>query len=89
MPANQCPQGHDVLTAADRDSGGYCKKCRAAADRRRRIGKEAALVVVRAFETAGVRFENDGVPVAPSEVAKALAELYAAGALPDSPSRTN
>ncbi|WP_139807753.1 hypothetical protein, partial [Mycobacterium avium] len=68
-----------------RDSQGHCRKCKADRERRRRVGKEAALMVVRAFEAAGVQFQNDGVPVEPAEVAKALAELYAAGQLPELP----
>ncbi|SRX93236.1 hypothetical protein MSP7336_01472 [Mycobacterium shimoidei] len=85
MPANRCPQGHEIRSAADRDKFGYCRKCKAERERRRRVGNSAALMVVRAFEAAGVRFEHDGVPVAPAEVAKALAELYEAGALPELP----
>jgi hypothetical protein len=37
-------------------------------------------MVVRAFEAAGVKFQNNGVPVEPAEVARRLAELYASGA---------
>ena len=83
MPAavDQCPQGHDTRTADRRDSQGHCRKCKAAKARRKRVGDSAALMVVRAFEKAGVRFENDGVPVAPAEVAQALSDLYVAGAL--------
>ncbi|KLI04071.1 MULTISPECIES: hypothetical protein [Mycolicibacterium] len=79
MPANQCPQGHEIRSAADRDGQGYCKRCKADNDKRRRVGKEAALMVVRAFEAAGVRFENDGIPVEPAEAARQLGELWADG----------
>jgi len=82
MPANQCPQGHEIRSAADRDKQGYCRRCRAERAKRRRVGNHAALTVVRALETAGARFENDGVPVAPTEVARQLADLYTAGLLP-------
>lgn len=79
MPADQCPQGHEIKTSADRDGGGYCRRCRAENEKKRRVGKSAALMVVRAFEAAGVQFQNDGVPVEPAEVARVLADLYAAG----------
>lgn len=81
MPATQCPQGHEIRTAADRDGQGYCRRCRADNERRRRVSKSAALMVVRTFEAAGVRFESDGVPVAPADVARQLAALDEAGAL--------
>jgi hypothetical protein len=83
MPATlvtRCPQGHEIRSAADRDGQGFCKKCRADGARKRRIGKEAALMVVRALEAAGARFQTDGVPAEPAEVAHQLAELWAAGA---------
>ncbi|CAN5578834.1 hypothetical protein BH09ACT8_BH09ACT8_27130 [soil metagenome] len=82
MPAtDQCPQGHDINTAADRDGQGYCKQCRSDRARRRRAGDSAALMVVRALEAAGAQFQSDGVPVAPADVARKLSELWLAGAL--------
>lgn len=80
MPANQCPQGHEIRTAADRDGNGYCRKCRADNEKRRRAGKEAALLVVKAFEAAGCRLVIDGQPVDPADAARQLGELWAAGA---------
>ncbi|UEA58378.1 hypothetical protein LK459_17600 [Gordonia otitidis] len=43
------------------------------------------MIVVRALERAGVQFQNGGVPVDPAEVARQLAEGYAAGAFDDYP----
>lgn len=84
MPAavDQCPQGHDTSTAADRDGQGHCRKCKATKARQKRVSDAMRLSMVRAFEDAGVRFEDDdGNPVAPGEVVQQLAELHAAGAL--------
>ncbi|AFR50024.1 hypothetical protein KTR9_3389 [Gordonia sp. KTR9] len=83
MPANKCPQGHEIRSSTDRDGGGFCRRCRADNEKRRRVGKSAALTVVRVFERAGVQFQNNGVPVEPAEVARVLAELYAAGVFED------
>lgn len=80
MPAvDTCPSGHEIRTAADRDGQGYCRKCRAEYQRRRNVGNSAALIVVRALEAAGAKFQNDGVPADPAAVARQLAEAYAAG----------
>ena len=80
MPVNQCPQGHEIRSSADRDGGGFCRRCRSENEKRRRIGKSAAWTVVRAFESAGVQFQHDGVPVEPAEVVRQLSDAYAAGA---------
>lgn len=85
MPADQCPQGHEIRSSADRDGGGYCRRCRADNERKRRVANSAAMIVVRALERAGVQFQNGGVPVDPAEVARQLAEGYAAGAFDDYP----
>lgn len=79
MPAavNECPQGHDTQTAADRDSQGHCRKCKAERERQRRVSNAMRLALVQAFEEAGVRFEtDDGRAVAPVEVVRQLAEIY-------------
>ena len=81
MPAEQCPQGHEIRSSADRDGQGYCRRCRVENARKRRAGESAALMVVRVFEEAGVRFVVDGDPADPAEVAKALSDLYVSGAL--------
>lgn len=79
MPAavDQCPQGHDTSTAAARDSQGHCRRCR----RERRAADSAALMVVRALEKAGARFQDNGVPIAPAQFARELSEAYQAGNL--------
>lgn len=75
-----CPQRHEIRTAVDRDAQGYCRRCKADGERRRRVGQSMKLAMVSAFEAAGVRFEDDsGNPVAPAEVVRQLAEIYAAG----------
>ncbi|MGY3553389.1 hypothetical protein [Williamsia sp. R60] len=76
---DRCPRGHDTSTRADRDTQGHCRKCKAYDERRRRAGNSAALMVVRALESAGAVFQIDGVPVEPAEVARKLADAYAAG----------
>ncbi len=82
MPAatDECPQSHDTRTAAARDGQGHCRKCMADREQKRRAGNSAALIVVRVLEKAGAVFQNDGIPVEPAEVARQLAEAYAAGA---------
>uniref|UniRef100_A0AB39U237 Uncharacterized protein n=3 Tax=unclassified Caudoviricetes TaxID=2788787 RepID=A0AB39U237_9CAUD len=87
MPAttDQCPQGHEIRSTADRDKQGYCRRCRADNARKRRVGKEAALIVVRALEKAGVQFQNDGVPAEPAEVVRQLTDAYAAGLFDQQP----
>lgn len=79
MPAttDQCPQGHSTTTAADRDSQGHCRACMRDRSRQRRVSDGMKLAMVRAFESAGVRFEDDaGQPVAPDDVVRQLAEIY-------------
>lgn len=77
MPANQCPQGHDIRTAADRDGQGHCRACERDRQRRRRVSDSMKLSIARAFEAAGVRFEeDDGSPVAPAEVVRQLVAIY-------------
>lgn len=73
--ATACPKGHSTLTPESRDSQGYCRQCR----RDRRTAQRAALDVVAVFTDAGVRFENDGVPVEPAEVVRQLVRLYDSG----------
>lgn len=86
MPVTHCPQGHEIRSAADRGSQSYCKRCRADYDKRRRAGKEAALLVVKAFEAAGCRLVIDGQPVNPADAARQLGELWAQGAFDAQPS---
>jgi hypothetical protein len=82
MPATECPQGHEIRSAADRDGQGHCRACMADRSRQRRVSDSMKLTIARAFEGAGVRFEDDdGLPVTPTEVARQLAALYEAGAL--------
>jgi hypothetical protein len=84
----ECPQGHEIRNAADRDGQGYCRKCKADRERRRRVSTSMRLAMVRAFEEAGVRFEDDdGEPVAPSEVVRQLVAIYEVDALPELPSQ--
>lgn len=83
MPATitQCPQGHDIRSAADRDTQGHCRECGRERTRRKRVSDSMRLAMVRAFEEAGVRFEDDyGQPVAPADVVAQLAQLYETGA---------
>lgn len=84
MPAiiTRCPQGHEIRSAADRDGQGFCRRCRADNARRRRVSDSMKLTMARAFEDAGVRFEDDdGAPVAAAEVVRQIAGLCEAGAL--------
>lgn len=82
MPANECPQGHQIRSAADRDGQGHCRECERGRQRRRRVSNAMKLAIARAFEEAGVRFEgDDGEPVTPAEVVRQLTFLYETGAL--------
>lgn len=42
-----CPHGHELRSTTDRDGTGYCRKCRADADRARRARHRAALDLAR------------------------------------------
>jgi hypothetical protein len=84
MPAvtTMCPQGHEIRSAADRDGQGHCRACERDRQRRRRVGNAMKLAIAQAFEDVGVRFEDDdGAPVAPTEVVRQIVSLYEAGAL--------
>lgn len=82
VATEQCPQGHKIHTAADRDGQGHCRRCQRDRQRQRRVSDGMKLAVARAFEKAGVRFaDDDGRPVAPAEVVRQMSDLYAAGAL--------
>ncbi|MDI9940873.1 hypothetical protein QM806_36550 [Rhodococcus sp. IEGM 1351] len=71
-----CPQNHQIRSSADRDRQGYCRECRREGDRARRLQRQAAHEVVKVFEAAGVKFQNDGIPLNASEVAEALIRIY-------------
>lgn len=71
-----CPRGHEIRSTADRTASGYCRRCKRDDDRTARLANRAALDVVRVFEAAGVRFQNDGQPVTAEEVARQLVEVY-------------
>lgn len=77
MPAQECPQGHDTSTSAARDGQGHCRECERDRQRRRRVSDGMKLTMAKAFESAGVRFEDDdGQPVAPTDVVRQLVEIY-------------
>ena len=81
MPAiqiDQCPQGHEIRSSADRDGQGYCRECRRTRARDQRVKHRAALDAVRSLEAAGIRFENDGVPIDGRDVARQLVRVYGA-----------
>jgi len=71
-----CQRGHEIRSSADRTVSGYCRSCKRDDDRRDRIAKRAALDVVRVFEAAGVRFVDNGQPVAAEEVAAQIAAVF-------------
>lgn len=78
MPATvtQCPAGHEIRSTADRTTNGYCRACKREDDRLIRLKNRAALEVVRIFEAAGVRFQDDGLPLPAEDVARQLVALY-------------
>ena len=78
MPATitRCPQGHEIRSNADRTVSGYCRECKRADDRLDRLKQRAALDVVKIFEAAGVRFQDNGVPIDAAEVARQFVVLY-------------
>lgn len=78
MPATitQCPHGHEIRSSADRTTQGYCRQCKREDDRDRRLVNKAALAAVAVFEAAGVRFQDNGVPVDASVIARQLVAVY-------------
>lgn len=76
--STSCPQGHEIRSQADRSTQGYCRRCKADDDRERYIAQKAILSVAKQFEAIGVKFQNDGVPVAVEEVAEQLLLRYLA-----------
>lgn len=71
-----CPSGHEIRSQSDRTTQGYCRHCKREDDRRTRLKHRAALDAVRILEAAGVRFENNGVPVDGRDVARQLVRVY-------------
>jgi hypothetical protein len=71
-----CPAGHHIRSSADRTNQSHCRQCKRETDRLNRLKQRAALDVVKVFEAAGVRFQNDGVPVAAEDVARQLVAIY-------------
>lgn len=45
--APACPHGHELKTSDARDRQGYCRKCKAGAERGRRERNRAALALAR------------------------------------------
>jgi hypothetical protein len=76
MSVERCPQGHEVRSQADRNGAGTCRECHREANRVLRQKNSAALAVVRAFEAAGVQFQNNGEPLPAELVARQLVEKY-------------
>lgn len=75
-----CPRGHEIRTASDRDTQGFCRECKRERERSRRTAERAVLDVVRVFVSAGVEFETDGIPVQPALIVRQLMDKYDAGA---------
>lgn len=81
MPAavDQCPQGHDTSTSTARDGQGHCRRCMAYRAKRKRVSDSMKLAMVRAFETAGVKFvDDDDQPVELVDVVRQLAATFEA-----------
>jgi hypothetical protein len=76
MYTETCPAGHEIRSSSDRTSQGFCRACKRDADRLDRQKVKAALTVVKAFEAVGVRFQTDGAPADPADVARQLVALY-------------
>jgi hypothetical protein len=75
--ADYCINNHLITTSTDRRPGnGGCAECHREANRILRQKNSAALAVVRAFEAAGVQFQNNGEPLPAELVARQLVEMY-------------
>jgi hypothetical protein len=72
-----CPRGHEIRSAADRNTQGRCRECQREDDRLRRVRDRAALDVVAVFHSAGVEFlTDDGTPRDPNEIVRELIASY-------------
>ena len=76
MPKDYCINGHPTPLSTDRRSAGGCAECHREANRQLRLKNRAALDVVKAFEAAGVQFQNNGDPIDATEVARQLVEKF-------------
>jgi hypothetical protein len=61
---DQCPKGHPTTTSADRDSQGYCRRCRSDGAKAHRRRDREAVAFVRALEQ-----------ITPKELADRIAAL--------------
>ncbi len=77
MAADKCRKGHPTPTAAYRTPNGTCRECLRQANQKHRMKQRAAWTIVKSLTDAGVTFENDGVPVAPEEVARQMVKVHA------------
>ncbi|TGB41449.1 hypothetical protein [Mycolicibacterium peregrinum] len=70
---DHCPHGHEIRSAADRSNQGFCRQCKRRDDRERRQAQRAVLDVVKTLEqSAGIQFQDRGVPGDPAEIVRQL-----------------
>ncbi len=76
MTDETCPKGHAIKSRQDRDSQGWCARCRKEHNERIALKRKAALDVCRGLEAYGVKFMDGDRPVSAEAVAKQLVEKY-------------
>ncbi len=76
MAADRCRKGHPTPSAAYRTANGTCRECIRQANQKHRMKQRAAWTIVKSLTDAGVTFKNNGEPVTPEEVARAMVEVH-------------
>lgn len=73
MPSDVCPQGHPILTSADRTGQGHCRRCHREANQLIRLRNRVALQVCQIFQEAGMELtDENGQPATAAETAARL-----------------
>lgn len=76
MPTTECPHGHEIHSAADRDSQSYCLQCRRFGARTYRSRQRAALELALALESFGIEVTRSDPPVDLRRLAADLASAF-------------
>ena len=79
MNPAECPNGHEIRSAADRDADGWCKRCRKSKNVVYRTRQRAALALALALESRGVAVTRSEPPVDLQQLAADLTRNYLPG----------